>query len=185
MTLLNNIHLHGLGHAGHTDIKDMTNHGSLTPLAGIRMFSRRSGDQIKHCISIRTISRAKYIILFFFSVYVLTGCHFRTIVEILNNTGTDIVIVSFDSELNETSYNVENGKSIQMGIPSKLEIRSRENRWRYNELRPISGQFVKRRNANTYVIRFQMEKNRGLYIALPDTNEIALPQPTGYPLNPE
>lgn len=129
--------------------------------------------------------KLKHIILIIFSVYILTGCHFETIVEVSNNTGENIVIVSYDTKLNKTFYNVKSGTNIQIGIPSRLEVRNGADKWTYNEIRPVSGRFVKKLRPNTYIIRFQIRANRGLYLDLPDTGEMAQPQPVGYPISPE
>ncbi len=122
-----------------------------------------------------------------FCVCVLTGCHSGLILEIVNNTGEDIIVVEFNTKLEPTQYQLKNGQIAQIGIPSKLQVRRQDGIWDY-DLNPFHGCFEKKVHANIYVAKFQVEKSGEIYAIPPDSTTPATNfsvQPPHYPIKPQ
>jgi hypothetical protein len=121
-----------------------------------------------------------------FCICVLTGCHSGLILEIINNTGEDIIVVEFNTKLEPTQYQLKNGHIVQIGIPSKLQIRRQDGIWDY-DLKPFPSSFEKKVRVNIYLAKFQIEKSGEIYAIQPDstTPVTSFPvQPPHYPIKP-
>jgi len=47
----------------------------------------------------------------------LTSCHPGTKVEVVNNAGRTLTVVSMDTELKETTYTVESNQTVRINVP--------------------------------------------------------------------
>jgi len=133
------------------------------------------------------MTKIRLLVLLLFCIFVLTGCHPGLILEIFNDTGEDIIVVEFNAKLEPTQHQLKNGHAVQIGIPSKLEVRSHDGTWDY-DLKPIPSSFEKKVHAKIYLAKFQIEKDGRIFAIPPDSIEPVtnLPvQPQHYPIKPE
>jgi hypothetical protein len=118
----------------------------------------------------------------------LTSCHPGTKVEIVNNTGQNLTVVSLDTVLKETLYPVASNQTVRIKVPYKLQVRLAGEIWNYDfPSTPLPQRFRERIGGNWYLEEYQLEKDGSLYVLLPGTQAPTsdLPQqPTGYPIRP-
>lgn len=118
----------------------------------------------------------------------LCGCHYILQVQLFNNTGQNVTIVSFDARTNASTDFVRAGDNVGLGIPSKLEIANRTHgTWHY-DLKRVPMEFHKQVGWNRHLLRFQIQEDGAIYVLSPGTSGPVTnfpPQPIGYPLRPK
>src|SRR5881409_4307761 len=77
------------------------------------------------------------------SSLLLTSCHPGVKVEIINNTGQDIAIVSINPNLKEHLYRARNGQTVAIEVPLKVRIEYKAGSWNY-VLKPVGEPFRKK-----------------------------------------
>jgi hypothetical protein len=119
----------------------------------------------------------------------LTSCHSGTQLEVVNNAGQNLKVVSMNTELKETAYLVETNRTVRINVPYKLRVERGCEIWNYDlSPTPLPLNFRKRVRGNWYVETFQIEKGGAINVLLPDSEgPLANPpsQPAGYPLRPK
>jgi (p)ppGpp synthase/HD superfamily hydrolase len=107
--------------------------------------------------------------------------------EIFNNTGEDIIVVEFNAKLEPTQHQLKNGQTVQIGIPSKLQMRSHDRIWDY-DLKPIPSSFEQKAHMKVYLAKFQIEKDGEIYAMPPESSAPVTNfpvQPPHYPIKPQ
>jgi hypothetical protein len=121
-------------------------------------------------------------------VFLMTSCHPVTVVDLVNNTGLPLRVISIDTELGEKSYSVEAGETARMAVPFKLRVEHGAVRWDYHlPAAALPETFRKRIGLNRYVVKYQIQSDGTLCLISPDSEGPAdsLPeQPPGYPIRP-
>ena len=117
----------------------------------------------------------------------VTSCHPGVVVDLFNNSGQDLTVVTINQGFEDTIYHVKKGRILRIGVSAKLRIEHLNENWNYERM-AIPQQFWKRENFMISVINLQIEKDGMIYMLLPDARGLQAnlpPQPTGYPLKPE
>jgi hypothetical protein len=134
----------------------------------------------------------KHIFLFFsiFLVCALTSCTRAFVLEVFNDTGMELELVSADTAHNEKHYTIEPNKSERIQIPSVLTVKHGSGVWTYI-LRPLPTRqaqgYMTSEHLGPLIEKFQIEPDGSIYILLGDTKAIVKafpPQPSGYPVKP-
>jgi len=119
----------------------------------------------------------------------LTSCHPGTQLEVVNNAGQTLTVVSMDTELKETAYTVESNQTVRINVPYKLRVQRGGDIWNYDlPGTPLPQNFRKRVRGNWYLEKFQIEKDGAINVLLPDSQgPVTNPpsQPAGYPVRPK
>jgi hypothetical protein len=119
----------------------------------------------------------------------LTSCHPGTQLEVVNNAGQTLTVVSMDTELKETAYTVGSNQIVRINVPYKLRVQRGGETWNYDlPATPLPQNFRKRVRGNWYLEKFQIEKDGAINVLLPDSQgPVANPpsQPAGYPVRPK
>ena len=118
----------------------------------------------------------------------VTSCHPVTGLELTNNTGADVTIVSIDIEQKETTYAVRDGLTTGVKVGARIYIKHEKGIWNYHFPPPPQREFLKHVKMNIYLERVQIEPGGTLYLIDPGaphgpTTKLPL-QPPGYPINP-
>jgi hypothetical protein len=118
----------------------------------------------------------------------VSGCYPGTIVEVANNSGQTLIVISMDGELKETAYKVESNQTTRIKVPYKMRIKRGEETWNY-DFPPykLPNNFRKKVRGNWYLEKFQIEKDGTINCLFPESQgPVAnLPsQPAGYPVRP-
>ena len=119
----------------------------------------------------------------------LTSCHPGTQLEVVNNAGQNLTVVSIDTELKETAYTVGSNQTIRITVPYKLRVLRNGEIWNYDlPPTPLLKSFRKSVAGNWYLEKFQIEHDGTINVLLPDSQGPATdlpPQPAGYPVRPK
>jgi hypothetical protein len=119
----------------------------------------------------------------------LTACHPGFEVEIANNSGQELVVVSLDTELKATSYPVAHNQTVRVKVWYQLQVQYHGGKWEYfMPARPLPKEFQKQIGVNRYLERFQIEKDGAIYALLPDSDaptKTLSSQPPGFPASPK
>jgi len=115
----------------------------------------------------------------------LTSCHPGTQMEVVNNAGQDLTVVSMDTELKEAVYSVGSNQTVRIKVPYKLRVQHKDGIWNYDlPSTPPPKNFRKRIRGNWYLEKYQIEKDGAIYVKLPDSQGLTdlPPQPAGFPV---
>jgi hypothetical protein len=119
----------------------------------------------------------------------VTACHPGFEVEIINNSGQDLVVISLDTKLRGTSYPIPDNQAARIKVWYQLKIQHHRGVWEYYmPARPLPKEFGKRIGSNRFLHRYQIAKNGVIYVLLPDGvgSETNFPaQPAGFPVQPK
>jgi hypothetical protein len=119
----------------------------------------------------------------------LTSCHPGTLVEIVNNAGQTLTVVSMDTELKETAYTLGIGQAVRINTPYKLRVQRSTQVWNYDlPPIPLPQNYRKRVRANWYLEKYQVESDGSIHVLMPDsqTPVSRVPQqPSGFPMQPK
>ena len=119
----------------------------------------------------------------------LTSCHPGYEVEVTNNSGQNLVVLSLDTELKATSYPVGSSQTVRVEVWYKLQVQHSGETWSYDmPPRPLPKSYAKRIGVNRYLHRYQIEKDGSIYVLLPDSQGPVAnhpSQPVGYPVRPK
>ena len=130
----------------------------------------------------RTIS------LLFFSLSLLVlSCSRGFVYKVFNNSGQDIVVMSYDSASVLKSIPLQNRQARDVPFPSKLIIRNASRDWKYT-LPLYRSEYEYTRAAGFRVQDVQIEPNGSIYLLLPKTTAPVAqfpPQPPNFPLTPQ
>ena len=119
----------------------------------------------------------------------LTSCTQAFVFNIFNNTGNDIVVISYDTKMNSKSYPIKAGSTGEIVFPGKLVVKYQTSKWVY--------QFESLRMDERYKYDYVRHGRRvqdiqiepeGVIYTLPRNNGHVVnnfPQPSGFPLSPE
>jgi len=133
--------------------------------------------------------KIKNSLLLFSLSLLLTSCHPGTKVEIVNNTGHTLIVVSLDTELKESTYSVGSSQTVQIKVPYKLRIQNDGEIWNYDlPPTPLPKEFRESVGKNWFLEKYQIEKGGSLYVLLPGTQGPTgdlSKQPAGYPVRPK
>ena len=123
------------------------------------------------------------------SVVLLTSCTKAFVFNVFNNTGNDIVVIPYDTEMKSISYPIKAGSAGEIFFPSKLVVKHRTGEWVY--------QFKSLRMDERYkydyvrhgrrVQDIQIEPEGIIYTLPKNSGHIVnnFSQPLGFPLTPE
>jgi hypothetical protein len=131
------------------------------------------------------MKNTRLVLLVTYCAVVLSSCTQVFVFKLFNNTGSDIVVISYDNQMASKTYSVKVGESANIQYPTRLSIRSSNAQWQYKEI-PYVKTYVYVQNG----WRFQniQVENTGIIRILPPGVERAMvtppPQPTGFPLLP-
>ncbi len=136
--------------------------------------------------------KSSYALLLLFALaLLLTGCHSVLEIEMVNNTGQDLAIDSFDTQMKRTSYSLRAGETARINVWYKLQILHGGETWDYHGPPvppPLPKNFRKRIGVNRFLEKYQIGKDGAIYVLLPDsqrpTSDLP-PQPSGYPVRPK
>ncbi len=122
-------------------------------------------------------------------ILLFASCNREFILDVFNNTGGDITVISSDRALVETRYFIISGGHTRVKNPYWLIVDGARGRWSYYAA-PISakGDYVVSERLGPLIEKFQIEANGFVYILSRESNAIVneLPnQPLGYPLMPQ
>ena len=118
----------------------------------------------------------------------LASCQPGTQVEIVNNAGQTLTVVSMDTELKETAYTVQSNETAHINVPYKLRVQRGAEIWDYDlPATPLPQSFRKRVRGSWYLVKFQVENDGAINVLLPESQgPVSKPpsQPVGYPVRP-
>ena len=119
----------------------------------------------------------------------LTSCHPGYEVEVTNNSGKDLIVLSLDGDLKATSYPIGSDQAVRVEVWYKLQVQHSGGIWNYDmPAKPLPKNYGKRIGVNRYLHRYQIEKDGTINVLLPDSQApVANPpsQPDGYPVRPK
>jgi hypothetical protein len=134
-------------------------------------------------LAMKTQSSSTYMLLL--SMLLVTSCHPGVVVDWLNNSGQDLVVVTINARSEETTYAIKKNRVLRTGIPVKLRIEHNTGSWHY-EPPTVPERFWRSKNAMVSVISLQIEKDGSIYVLQPGTRGPVTnfpAQPVGYPLH--
>ena len=118
----------------------------------------------------------------------LTSCQSDIVFRLFNNTGGDIIVVSYDLQMNGTKYVIQREGSADILRPDSLEIRASGKIWKYDwTVVRFRREFANGRRFGLMDERFQIQGDGSIYVLARATNAIVSkppPQPEGFPLRP-
>jgi len=117
----------------------------------------------------------------------LTSCTRGFVYKVFNNSGQDLVIISYDGEFTPKEYPIKSGAFADVSFPSKLVIRHPKGEWTY-DLVPYKKSYEYARTGGPRVQDVQIESDGSIYLLLPRTKQAVHSFPSqfdGYPLRPK
>ena len=131
---------------------------------------------------------ARAILVGFAILLLVSGCTPGTLVEIVNNSGQTLTVVSLDTKAQQTVYVLENNQTTRIKVPYKLRIKHGNKTWDYNlPTWKLPPHFREKVPGNWYLEKYQIEKDGTINCLAPESHgPVADPpsQPNGYPLKP-
>jgi hypothetical protein len=114
------------------------------------------------------------------------SCSRGFIFKALNNSGQDLVIVSYDGKLAPHEFPVAAGASVDVQFPTQLSIRHSKGEWKYT-LVQAGDRYAYSRMGGLRVQDIQIQADGQIYLLQPKTRNAVKqfpPQPDGYPMCP-
>jgi hypothetical protein len=117
----------------------------------------------------------------------VVSCSRGFIFKAFNNSGQDLVIVSYDGKLVPHEFHVASAASVDVQFPTQLRIKHPNGEWKY-DLARTDNRYHYTRAGGLRVQDIQIEADGAIYLLLPKTKQAAKqfpPQPDGYPIRPK
>ena len=125
----------------------------------------------------------------FLSTVLLSSCHPVIGLEVTNNTGEEITVVSDNLDGHEATCLLANGQTSGVKVAARMRVKHGHGVWDYDFTPPPALNLMKKLRMNVYVERVQIEKGGTIYLLGPDLRGgpgAELPaQPAGYPIQPK
>jgi hypothetical protein len=117
----------------------------------------------------------------------VVSCSRGFIFKAFNNSGQDLVIVSYDGKLVPHEFRVAVGESVDVQFPTKLTIKHSNGEWEYDLVR-TDKRYHYTRTGGLRVQDIQIEADGAIYLLPPKTKQAGRqfpPQPDGFPIRPK
>jgi hypothetical protein len=115
----------------------------------------------------------------------LTSCTRAVVLQVFNNTGARITVNSYESDLKEKRYVIDDAQSERVQNANRLTINRGNVIWNYN-VKPVPTQtYMTSERAGPLVIKLQVESDGTIYVLPPQAQRVmaTLPgQPAAYPI---
>ncbi len=116
------------------------------------------------------------------------SCQKGFVFRVFNHTGSDLVLLSYDTEMHALEYSIKTGAAEDIASPTALTVTLPSGgRWEY-EMRTVPRKYwYSRSSLGKSDIRLQIEPDGLIYVLEPGTPSpvVQLPkQPEGFPLHP-
>ena len=115
------------------------------------------------------------------------SCSRAFVFKVFNNSGQDLIILSYDGKLVPHEFPVAAGSTVDVQFPTKLSIIHSGNEWKY-DLPRLDKTYEYTRASGVRVQDIQIETSGFIYLLLPKTKEAVhqFPaQPDGFPIMPK
>ncbi len=139
--------------------------------------------------ALKTVANAMKKILLLALALGLTvvSCSRGFVVKAFNNSGEDLVIVSYDGERVPHEFSVAARASVDVQFSNQLSINHTKGEWKYDLVR-TDQRYHYNRAGGLRVQDIQIDTDGAIYLLLPKTKKTVKqfpPQPDGYPIRPK
>jgi hypothetical protein len=117
----------------------------------------------------------------------VVSCSRGFIFKAINNSGQNLVIVSYDGKLVPHEFPVATGSSVDVQFPTQLSIKHSKGEWKYDLVR-TDKRYYYTRSGGLRVQDIQIEADGAIYLLQPKTKQAVRQfpqQPDGFPIRPK
>lgn len=117
----------------------------------------------------------------------VASCSRGFIFKAFNNSGEDLIIISYDGKLVPHEFVVAAGASVDVQFPTILTIKHPKGEWKYDLVR-TDNRYHYTRAGGLRVQDIQIEADGSIYLILPNqkySGKCFNHQPDGYPIRPK